>query len=133
MFKRFFKTILKLIYRQGIYKTLIVNKDSREHYKRVEPYCVIKINTTEGEFCFSFKKDRRLSHQKQIPGIHTYIVELLTPPELVPVDSSIIDKIVIVIRLTFFKIDEELLAEILTEIYIDKMLTHIKENRKSKL
>jgi len=131
MFKEIYKSIVKYIYKKSIYRAIVIDKANKDYYKTIEPYYSIAVPTNKGDFVFKFKRDRRRSYQRELPGIHSYITELVPPDNLIPINTTILDKSLVVIKVSFFKINEEILAELLAEIYVNKILKYIKDTTKS--
>ncbi len=125
MLARLRKFCLKWIYRTLIYKSIVVDKEEMPAYLELENICAMNVDTEKGPFVFLFKRDRRTSPVEKIPYISNYIIELDLPEGLMPKNTAIRDKLVIVVKMVLFKPDYRILIEILTEIYLDRILNFI--------
>lgn len=128
MYKRFVIWLLKKAYRKTMLKIVVLDKNNCNFYKKLEPFCCLEVKTDHGPFVFQFKEDRRKRYAKRRErlSIRTYIVELIPPKELVPVTFDLNSKLVLAIKLLFFKPNYEVLTQVLMDIYLDSML---KENK----
>lgn len=130
MFKRIRKSLLKQIYNLLIFRAIVTDRSNLLRYKKLHTFCVIELPCDKGVFKFNFKKDMRSEKRlKKTPGLIDYVIELEVPENLVTIDDTIRNKVVIVVKIVLFKIDYEILTELLMERYLDKILHHIQKNR----
>lgn len=131
MFKTLRKWLYKKLYKALVYKAIVLDKSSIHHYDKLETFCALDVNTDKGIFKFLFKKDRRKNKrdEKVIPSVTNYIIELLIPEELATDDNIIKNKIVIVVKVMMFKPDYDILTEVLTDMYLDAILYHVKSRK----
>ena len=129
MFEGIRKWLHKKIYKLLIYRTIVLDRHSVQHYDRLETFCSIDMQTDKGVFKFLFKKDRRKKtrYQETIPSINNYIIELVVPDGLIPYDETIKNKLVVVVKVMLFKVDYEILTELLAELYLNQILKYINE------
>lgn len=128
MFKEIRKWLYKKIYKLLIYRTIVLDRHSVAHYDRLETFCSIDMQTDKGIFKFLFKKDRRKKtrYQETIPSINNYVIELVVPDGLIPYNETIKNKLVVV-KVMLFKVDYEILTELLADLYLDQILKYINE------
>jgi len=126
MYKRLMIWLLKKAYRKTMLRIVVLDKANCKFYERLEPFCTLQIETDHGPFVFQFKEDRRKGKRKgDRLSIRTYIVELIPPKELTPVAFDLSGKLVLAVKLLFFKPNYEALIQVLMDVYLDTML---KEN-----
>jgi len=119
--------LLKRIYKFLIFKTVVLDKDTVSAYSKMVAFCSVDIETDKGPFTFVFKEDRR-RRKRAIFGIfyiNNYVIELNVPQGIASIDKVIENKIVIVVKIMLFKVDYNLLTEVLTDLYLDKILEYI--------
>ena len=129
MFKEIRKWLHKKIYKLLIYRTIVLDRHSVAHYDRLETFCSIDMQTDKGIFKFLFKKDRRKKtrYQETVPSINNYVIELVVPDGLIPYDEAIKNKLVVVVKVMLFKVDYEILTELLADLYLDQILKYINQ------
>lgn len=119
---------LKKIYKALILKAALLDKGTSDRYVRSKIIYALDINTSKGVFTFLFKEDRRKKNRSKfcLIGTRVFLVELTMPEGLDSIDACIEDKVVIVVKIMLLKIDYELFANILADIYLDEMLEYVK-------
>lgn len=123
MYKRLMVWLLKKAYRKTMLRIVVLDKVNFSYYEQLNPFCTLEIETDHGPFIFQFKEDRRKGKRKRDRlAIRTYIVELIPPKELKPVTFDLSSKLVLAIKLLFFKPNYEALTQVLMDIYLDTML-----------
>lgn len=125
MYKKLMIWLLKKAYRKTMLRIVVLDKSNCTHYEKLDPFCTLEISTDHGPFLFQFKEDinkRYPRRRKERMVIRTYIVELIPPEELVPVTFDLSSKIVLAVKLLFFKPNYEALTQVLMDIYLDTML-----------
>lgn len=123
MYKRLMVWLLKKAYRKTMLRIIVLDKANFSYYEQLNPFCTLEIETDHGPFIFQFKEDRRKSKRRRDRlAIRTYIVELIPPKELKPVTFDLSSKLVLAIKLLFFKPNYEALTQVLMDIYLDTML-----------
>ena len=127
MLKAFCEYFLKRLYKFLIFKTIVLNKDSVVAYKRMEAFCSVSIDTDRGPFTFVFREDRRRSRRARLGFlyINNFVVELSVPDGIISINHIIENKLVMIVKIMLFKVDYKLLTEVLTDIYLDVILTYI--------
>lgn len=126
MFKRIRKWFLKLVYRALIFKSVVIDRDNIPVYSKLETLCAMEVDTEKGPFTFLFKKDRRQKFKHDVfPYVKSYVVELKLPEGVLPSNEAILNKVVIVIKIRLFEPDYQILIELLTEVYLDRILRFI--------
>lgn len=131
MFQKLRKSLLKLIYRSLILRTIILNKSSLGHYNKLKTFCSLDVETSKGTFVFVFKEDPRKKkrYTSDFFSINNFLIELIIPQGLENVDGYIQNKIIIVVKIMLFKVDYTILAEVLTDVYLDSILSYVKARK----
>ena len=126
---------LTLLYRALIQRTIVLDKSNVSKYEKLNTFCTMGVQTDRGEFTFYFKEDRRKSRRAsdRPPYITNYVIELGIPDGLVGTDKTIDNKVVIVVKVILFKINYEVLTKLLTDIYLDNILSHIEMGQQCKI
>jgi len=125
MYKRLVVWLLKKAYRKTMLRIVVLDKGNCDFYEKLKPFCTLEINTDHGPFVFEFKEDRRKKGNKRHRErmvIRTYIVCLIPPQGLVPVTFDLNSKIVLAVKLLFFKPNYDILTQVLMDVYLDTML-----------
>lgn len=127
----FLKTVgeylLKRFYKFLIFKTIVLDKENVTAYKRMEAFCSVSIDTDRGPFTFLFREDRR-KHRRSKLGLiflNNFVVELTVPDGIKSLNHIIENKLVMIVKVMLFKVNYKLLTEVLTDIYLDAILTYI--------
>lgn len=115
------KIILKFLYKLFIFKVIVINRSNLSSYDKLKTFCEYELMSNMGPIKFIFKEDRRKKRRKfdNLLFLNSFFIELKVPDEIIIKRQEINDKAVIVIKLIFFKINYEILAEVLLDIYID--------------
>lgn len=134
MLKKLKKTFLKLVYRLLIFRIIIVDRENYKHYHKLDTFCEIELNTNKGPITFVFKENRQVKRRKynKYSIVNNFLIELKTPDNLELKNEEITKKVIIVIKFILFKVNYEVLSEVLLDIYISKLLEHIIKNDKKK-
>lgn len=119
---------LKKIYKALILKAALLDKGTSDRYERSKIVYALDISTSKGKFTFLFKEDRRKKNRSKFCLIRTrvFLVELTMPEGLDSKDACIEDKVVIVVKVMLVKVDYEVFANILADIYLDEMLEYVR-------
>lgn len=116
-----------------MYKTIVEDRDICDLYTRLVTFCEVNINTDKGVFVFRFKEDRRKYNVFDPNSNMTkqYIVELVPPTNvnLVYLDNSLKDKIVIIVKIMLPKTNITILTEALYEKYVATMVKYINSKK----
>lgn len=130
MYQAIREYLLKRLYKFMIFKTVVLNKDSACAYRKSIPFCEVSIDTDKGPFTFVFKEDRRKRTRRQfgIFYINNFVVELTVPDGLMSFNHIIENKVVIIVKIMLFKVDYTLLTQVLTDAYLDAILSYISKN-----
>lgn len=125
-----FKTILKYFYRLLIFKVIVIDKNNFINYDKLKTFCEYELTSNMGPIKFIFKEDRRAQRRKldNLLLLNSFLIELKVPDDIVLKRQEINDKVIIVIKLVLFKINYELLSEVLLELYVDTIFAFIKNN-----
>jgi hypothetical protein len=128
MFKRFRRWLLKKIYKFCIFRVVVLDKDKNPWINNLKVFCQVRILTDHGPFVFIFKKDRR-HRDSEILTIENFIVELDVPENIKLTQTHLKTKFIMVVKVILLKIDPEILAEVLMDIYIKTLINlHSKDN-----
>lgn len=124
------KAILKYIYKLLIFKVIAIDRSNFTAYEKLKTFCEYELMSNMGPMKFIFKEDRRRKRRKldNLLLLNSFLVELRVPDELVIKRQEINDKVIIVIKLILFKINYEILSEVLLDLYVDTIFTFIKNN-----
>ena len=133
MFKNLLIYLLKKIYRFLIWRTVILDKNTVRVYDKMVTFCSVTIPTDKGPFTFIFKEDRRKRKRAKLGifYINNYVIELCVPEGLASIDKIIENKVVIVVKIMLFKVNYNILTEVLTDLYLDNILQYIRSNETS--
>jgi hypothetical protein len=134
MFKKIGEFFLKKLYKFLIYKTIVLSKESVIHYKKMDAFCTVSIDTDKGPFIFVFREDRRKQKRSNLGlvYINNFVVELTVPDGIISVNHVIENKLVMVVKVMLFKVNYKLLTEVLTDIYLDVILNYINARETNK-
>lgn len=132
MFSRLRSFFLRLLYKALIYKTIVLDKTSLYNYDKLITFCALDIETDKGKFTFLFKQDRRKNSRNRYNflSVANFIIELVIPENLLPVEDTVKEKIVIVVKIMLFKVDYEIFTRVLTDTYLDSIINHVKSRKK---
>lgn len=124
------KVILKYFYRLLIFKIIVIDRSNFVSYDKLKTFCEYELMSNMGPMRFIFKEDRRRKRRKldNLLLLNSFLVELKVPDELVIKRQEINDKVIIVIKLILFKINYEILSEVLLDLYVDTIFEFIKNN-----
>ena len=120
-----YKLLLKHLYKFFIVKVSVLNKDRLMRYEKVEIIKTIDIETNKGIFTFIFKRDLRSKKRDKFitTYLQTYIIELKIPGGIIDINEIISSNIVLVTVNTMFVSPKiNILAELLSDVYLDKIL-----------
>lgn len=119
--------LLKKLYKFLIFKTIVLDKENVTAYKRMEAFCSVSIDTDKGPFTFLFREDRRKRRRAGMGliALNNFVVELTVPDGIKSLNHIIENKLVMIVKVMLFKVDYKLLTEVLTDIYLDAILTYI--------
>lgn len=122
------KAVIKYIYKLLIFKVILIDRTNFISYDKLNTFCEYELISNMGPVKFIFKEDRRKKRRRfdNIFFITSFLIELKVPEELVIKRQEINDKVIIVIKLIIFKINYEILAEVLLDLYVDSILNLIK-------
>lgn len=124
------KVILKFFYKLLIFKVIVIDRSNFVSYDKLKTFCEYELMSNMGPMRFIFKEDRRRKRRKldNLLLLNSFLVELKVPDELVIKRQEINDKVIIVIKLILFKINYEILSEVLLDLYVDTIFEFIKNN-----
>lgn len=123
------KTILKFFYRCLIFKVIVVDRLNFSSYNKLKTFCEYELMSNMGPIQFIFKKDRRNKRRKfdNFLFINTYLIELKVQDNVIVKREEINNKIVIVTKVIIFKVNYEILIEVLLDLYIDNIIKLIQD------
>lgn len=124
------KKFLKYFYRLLIFKVIVIDRENFINYDKLKTFCEYELMSNMGPMRFIFKEDRRRKRRKldNLLLLNSFLVELKVPDEVVLKRQELNDKVIIVIKLVVFKINYEILSEVLLDLYVDTIFTFIKSN-----
>lgn len=124
------KRFLKYFYRLFIFKVIVIDKQNFMTYDKLKTFCEYELISNMGPIKFVFKEDRRKRKRKldNILLLNSFLIELKVPEDIKLNREDLSDKVIIVIKLVLFKINYEILSEVLLELYVDTIFTFVKNN-----
>lgn len=133
MFATLIKNILKYFYRLFIFKVIVIDRNNFVTYDKLKTFCEYELISNLGPIKFIFKEDRRKRKRKldNVLLLNSFLIELKVPDDIKLNREDINDKVIIVIKLVLFKINYEILSEVLLDLYVDTIFTFMKSNPRS--
>lgn len=130
MFASLIKKILKYFYRLFIFKVIVIDRNNFISYDKLKTFCEYELISNMGPIRFIFKEDRRKRKRKihNILLLNSFLIELKVPDDIKLNREDLNDKVIIVIKLVLFKINYEILSEVLLDLYVDTIFTFINNN-----
>lgn len=123
--KRF---ILKPIYRLFIIRIFLLAPHRFNWYNSVPATLLLKVGTTHGVFTFNFKKDARIKGRRLNDRFfNTVMISLNVPKDTALIMPELANIILVAVKIKIWKIDYVILAEVLTDIYLDRFLECFKK------
>ena len=124
------KKFLKYFYRLFIFKVIVIDKQNFMTYDKLKTFCEYELISNMGPIKFVFKEDRRKKKRKldNILLLNSFLIELKVPEDIKLNREDLNDKVIIVIKLVLFKINYEILSEVLLDLYVDTIFTFVKNN-----
>lgn len=124
------RALLKFFYKLLIFKVIVIDRSNFISYDKLRTFCEYELNSNMGPMRFIFKEDRRQKRRKidNLLLLNSFLVELKVPDDLVIKRQEISDKVIIVIKLILFKVNYEVLSEVLLDLYVDTIFEFIKKN-----
>ncbi len=124
------KRFLKYFYRLFIFKVIVIDKQNFMTYDKLKTFCEYELISNMGPIKFVFKEDRRKRKRKldNILLLNSFLIELKVPEDIKLSREDLNDKVIIVIKLVLFKINYEILSEVLLDLYVDTIFTFVKNN-----
>lgn len=124
------KRFLKYFYRLFIFKVIVIDKQNFMTYDKLKTFCEYELISNMGPIKFIFKEDRRKRKRKldNILLLNSFLIELKVPEDIKLNREDLNDKVIIVIKLVLFKINYEILSEVLLDLYVDTIFTFVKNN-----
>lgn len=124
------KIFLKYFYRLLIFKVVVIDRTNFTSYEKLKTFCEYELMSNMGPMRFIFKEDRRRKRRKldNLLLLNSFLVELKVPDEIVLKRQEINDKVIIVIKLVLFKINYEILSEVLLDLYVDTIFKFIQDH-----
>jgi len=130
MFATLIKNILKYFYRLFIFKVIVIDRNNFVTYDKLKTFCEYELISNLGPIKFIFKEDRRKKKRKldNILLLNSFLIELKVPEDIKLNREDLNDKVIIVIKLVLFKINYQILSEVLLDLYVDTIFTFVKNN-----
>lgn len=130
MFATLIKKFLKYFYRLFIFKVIVIDRNNFVTYDKLKTFCEYELVSNMGPIKFIFKEDRRKRKRKldNVLLLNSFLIELKVPDDIKLNREDLNDKVIIVIKLVLFKINYEILSEVLLDLYVDTIFTFIKSN-----
>ena len=124
------KRFLKYFYRLFIFKVVVIDRQNFMTYDKLKTFCEYELISNMGPIKFVFKEDRRKRKRKldNILLLNSFLIELKVPEDIKLNREDLNDKVIIVIKLVLFKINYEILSEVLLDLYVDTIFTFVKNN-----
>ena len=124
------KRFLKYFYRLFIFKVIVIDKRNFMTYDKLKTFCEYELISNMGPIKFIFKEDRRKRKRKldNILLLNSFLIELKVPEDIKLNREDLNDKVIIVIKLVLFKINYQILSEVLLDLYVDTIFTFVKNN-----
>lgn len=113
---------LSHIYKLLIIRVQAVDKERIKNYNYLETLGVVEYPTVQGNFSFTFKRDRRSFDRdcpKALLRISSYFVEMKGPDGLQDTDSLLFQKAILVVKLKVKKTNYDALGYALLSAYLD--------------
>ena len=130
MFATLIKKFLKYFYRLFIFKVIVIDRNNFVTYDKLKTFCEYELVSNMGPIKFIFKEDRRKRKRKldNVLLLNSFLIELKVPDDIKLNREDLNDKVIIVIKLVLFKINYEILSEVLLDLYVDTIFTFMKNN-----
>ena len=130
MFASLIKKILKYFYRLFIFKVIVIDRNNFISYDKLKTFCEYELISNMGPIRFIFKEDRRKRKRKidNMLLLNSFLIELKVPDDIKLNREDLNNKVIIVIKLIVFKINYEILSEVLLDLYVDTIFTFIHNN-----
>lgn len=127
------KGFLKYVYRLLIIKVIVIDRQNFMSYDKLKTFCEYELNSNMGPIKFIFKEDKRRRKRKpdNLLLLNSFLIELKVPENIKQNREDLNDKVIIVVKLVLFKINYEILSEVLLDLYVDTIFTFIKNNPKN--
>lgn len=124
------KRFLKYFYRLFIFKVIVIDRQNFMSYDKLKTFCEYELVSNMGPIKFIFKEDRRKRRRKldNVLLLNSFLIELKVPDNIKLNREDLNDKVIIVIKLVLFKINYEILSEVLLDLYVDTIFTFVKNN-----
>jgi len=127
------RAILKVLYKLLILKVILIDRTNRNTNSTLKTFCEYELMSNMGPIRFIFKEDYRKKHHKRNRHffLNSFLIELKIPDGVMAKREDVNNKVVVVIKLIVFRVNYEVLAEVLLDTYIDNILKFIKNNPNS--
>lgn len=126
------KKLLKRIYKAFILKVSVLSKENLARYEKSPSFATIDVKTDKGVFTFVFKEDLRARKKRRLDSnyIAYYMIELVIPGNIVDINEVLTTRIVLVTVNTMFITPRiNILTELLSDVYLDRIISFIKLRR----
>ena len=132
--EKIIRSFLKYLYRLLIFKVIVIDRSNFVNYEKLKTFCEYELMSNMGPMRFIFKEDRRRKRRKldNLLLLNSFLIELKVPEDIVLKRQELNDKVIIVIKLVLFKINYEILSEVLLDLYVDAIFTFIKNGPESR-
>ena len=110
------------LYRVLMVKVYTIDRAVLNSYQKFHTFCDLSFNSSQGRFNISFKEDRRSKTRDKVRfnrSVYSYLVELEGPGFLDKDTNSVLyNKVIVVVMFHVHKVNYEVLARLLLELYL---------------
>lgn len=127
MFRRVWVNILSLVYRILIIRVQVLNKAEVKDYDQLKTFGEVQVQSNLGPFTFVFKEDRRNMSKNEnglFLQVSSYFAEMRCPDTISDQDNIFHQKVILVVKLRFAKLNYEALGKTLLDIYLKAFAQH---------
>lgn len=112
------------MYRFLVVDVVVLTSERCAAYDEVEPFCFLEVESNQGTFVFNLKEDVRSRERREEHSVKvtSYIIEMIPPEHLEPDDEELGRKSVLVIKAMLFKLNRQVLVDVLVDIYLTTRL-----------
>ena len=120
---------LKILYKLLIFKVIVIDKTSLTYHAKLTTFCELELSSNMGPIRILFKEDRRKRRRNidKIFMIKNFLVELKVPDTVTLKRHEINEKVIIVIKFMLFKVEYNIFAEVLLDIYLNSIMKYMEE------
>ena len=118
------------LFKISLVKVSVLNKAMVKHYANFTPTTRCKVHSDYGDFDFTFLQAFDFKHPWK-KNLKLYVIEVDVPEGLTLLykNDIIRDKAVLMLRLSYFKFKEDRMAQLLSDVYLTRLIKQRKEDR----